>query len=190
MRLVAFALLACTAARPTLASPPNPQVAPTRTRPIHVEEITRLDVSQPFAFQADTSILLPESLSLVKEVANYLNQRAEIRLAKILVFTSDDDFDRSYLPDARARAVYEALMEHGVPQARLAYGGGMDTSCIQHRYPQRIEIHLERFGRTEPLPGPCAEGEPPEGCYPTTQQLPWNGKWVDVVIPSLAHLGE
>jgi len=149
-------------------------------------------------FEVNTNILLPESRPIISDVADLINDTAELALVKIVGHASQEgDFEFNYrLAESRARAIYEALLEDGVAKQRLAYAGEGEVSPISGDFDykgddeevlqpnRRVEFRVEKqFGVGDKIPGPCEEGAPVKDCYPTTQRLPWNGQEVDVVIP-------
>lgn len=165
--------------------PPHDLLLPDRP-PETSDEGDHIALDRPLAFYVDTARLRPESVPTLDDVARIIIESPEIGMVIIEGHASQEgDYDHNYaLADARARRVWELLLERGVAFDRIAYRhqgeaapllgtpGSADLSEEVLQVNRRVEfLIVHRY----------APGEAPR--YPSRQRLPWNGEEVDVITP-------
>ena len=139
-------------------------------------------------FVVDTPIIQEYSKDTLAAVARILNENATIGHVVIEGHASQEGtYTHNYdLAAARARRIWEFLLERGVAEARISYRGfgkvkpvtldgvpliGEDEASRQRN--RRVQfLIVQRFGPDDPLP-----------TYPEAQLLPWNGEIVPVISP-------
>lgn len=171
-------LVAC---RPAVVHHP---VAPP-TVDIRVDGDT-IAVTPPPVFEADGNLLLPAGVAVVDAVADHLNRHAEIETAVIDFHTSAIVDGRGVrLDEARSRAIYERLLEVGVPKPRLAYLGCGECGPFPLEVRAGLHLHVRWFEPGEAITRACSE-QIVDRCYEPRTRLPWSGEWIDVVIPTVS----
>lgn len=127
-------------------------------------------VREPVQFEQGTVRVLPASLPLLDQVADLIGVQTMLVIEGHA--SEEGDFDVNYeLSERRARAIWEALVEAGVPPDRMSYRGvgevapvdGKDTDLAANR---RVVFSLVRI---QPIPGAAAVAPP------TQFRLPWDG---------------
>lgn len=138
----------------------------------------RVELREPIQFALGTEVILPQSMPLLRALAELLNTHGEIAAVVIEGHASDEGtFAYNYdLSLRRALAVQRALVEAGVHPMRLsarAMGEVMPrgTALAEDR---RVEFHIVAFhepGALSPVPS-------------WTPRLPWTGAPVEARWPA------
>jgi outer membrane protein OmpA-like peptidoglycan-associated protein len=101
-------------------------LAPVPTKPTIRIAGKKLEFTTPIVFASGSAQLSGESMSVVQELAPFLEQHADIGAIEIQSHTADTDAAANVLSTERASAIRDALVLLGVPAARLTargYGG-------------------------------------------------------------------
>ena len=147
---------------------------------------TRYIIRDRVEFYDGTANLRPESVPVLNAVADLLNATPEIGFLMVEGHASQEGgfADNYALADARARRVWEMLLERGVANQRIGYrsAGSVepvvgivgDQTLSDHQLQQnrRVEFRIVQHLELDEIPE-----------YPERQYLPWSGEIVDVVQP-------
>jgi outer membrane protein OmpA-like peptidoglycan-associated protein len=119
----------CTAVAEPPAPEPEPVPEPEPPPPPPPERVEvkedRIDITEVVQFETGSAVLLPESESLLREVAQAIKDHPEIRKVSIEGHTDARGGTRynQKLSDDRARSVREFLIAQGVEKNRLSSKG-------------------------------------------------------------------
>lgn len=179
--------------------PPNPEevveipVVEFTEEVIAVKTNDTIEIRDMLEFFVDTNNLKPESRPTLEAVAKLINDSPEIGHLIIEGHASQEgEFGDNYvLAESRARRIWELLLEEGVAGDRISYRGqgevkpkiGIvgDESLTEEQLQENRRVEFKIALQYEP-------DEIPR--YPETQYLPWNGRTVAVVQPSLPVVEE
>lgn len=145
---------------------------------VHHEIVIR----EPIEFVVDTATVQPYSTPVLQAIADLINERAEIGHVVIEGHASaEGTVEHNYhLAEARAQAIWEWLLAHGVAEERVSYRAfgevqpevaGEDEDALQRNRRVRFRVTV-----LIPEDGPFPD-------YPDTQVLPWSGDAVPVRQP-------
>lgn len=145
---------------------PEPEWKPDEVARIQEQEIVLRD---PIHFELGTATILPVSLHVLDEVAALMNSNPAVLHVLIEGHASDEgSYAYNYeLSNARARAIFEALVKAGVHPDRLSYRGMGEVVPGQEgrEADRRVVFRIVRTLRPD---------EPPP-TY-TAVPLPWSGE--------------
>lgn len=104
---------------------PPPQPEPLPPPPVVQVEETQLSISQQVQFETGTAQLRDESSPLLRQVAEVLQQHPEIELCEVAGHTDNTGTAalNQELSQARAQAVLDWLVRHGISAERLTAKG-------------------------------------------------------------------
>lgn len=140
-------------------------------RPVRASVAIRgnlLTILRQVHFQTNSAAILPDSNTLLEEVADTINRHPEITAVEIQGHTDNVGAPASNmtLSQSRAEAVREALIRLGVPADKLTARGFGQTRPIRPNLTavgrtanRRVEFHLTRTGAAAPpaaRPAPAA----------------------------------
>jgi OmpA-OmpF porin, OOP family len=142
-----------------VASPPAPVAAPEPAPPLPPPpkrvQVTdkKIEISEIVQFETNKAILLAQSESLLKEVADALKEHPEIEEVEVEGHTDSQGGDRKNmkLSDARAKAVRDFLVKEGIAGSRLVPKGYGETKPVadnkteEGRYKnRRVEFKINK----------------------------------------------
>ncbi|HEX3758521.1 MAG TPA: OmpA family protein [Kofleriaceae bacterium] len=141
----------------------------TPGQPLTLEQVITLPA--PIEFKFDSAIMLPGADTYLNQVLGILKAHPEVTKLEIQGHTSSEggyDYNMR-LSDARARAVYQWLVDHGIDGQRLVpHGYGLTVPL----FPNDTEPHRQRnrrvqFRLIEQAPGSAPINSLPRGGPPT-----------------------
>ncbi len=137
-------------------------------RPVRASVAIRgnlLTIMRQVHFQTNSSAILPDSNTLLEEIADTINRHPEITAVEIQGHTDNVGIPASNmtLSQSRAEAVRETLIRLGVPADKLTARGFGQTrpvrpnlTAVGRTANRRVEFHLTRTGAAAPAtPGPA-----------------------------------
>lgn len=111
--------------------PPEPEPEPEEPKRVEVTK-DKIVIREKVQFEQGKSKILPESDSLLEEVAKVMNENPRIKHVRVEGHASAEGNDRMNmkLSKARAKAVMEHLINDGVEKGRLESKGFGETQPI------------------------------------------------------------
>lgn len=141
---------------------------PAPGEPLTLEQVVTLPA--PIEFKFDSAIMLPGAEVYLNQVLVILQAHPEVTRLEIQGHTSaEGGYDYNMrLSDARARAVYQWLVDHGIDGQRLVPKGYGLTVPL---FPNDTEPHRQRnrrvqFRMVDQVPGATPSTSPPRGNPP------------------------
>jgi OOP family OmpA-OmpF porin len=141
-------------APPPPPPPPAPEAAPA-TKPAPKIEVTdeQIKLKEKVEFETDSAVIADSSKGLLDEVVQVMRDHPEIERVRVAGHT-DGQGSRAHnkkLSDARASAVKQYLIDHGIAADRLSSKGyGQDQPIATNKTDagraenRRVEIHILR----------------------------------------------
>jgi OOP family OmpA-OmpF porin len=111
---------------PAPPPPPPPKEEPPPPPPARVEvRDNKIEIKEKIQFEVNKAVILPQSFSLLDEIADIIKKNPHIKKISIEGHASSEgDAARNIkLSDDRAKSVMKYLTEHGVEAARLSAKG-------------------------------------------------------------------
>lgn len=118
---------------PPLPPPPPPPPPPKPEPPPRVEvRDNKIEIHEKIMFAKDKADILPESFSLLDEIAQVFKDNGHIKKVRIEGHTDSDGADKYNLTlsDKRVKSVMKYLVDHGVEEARLEAKGYGETEPL------------------------------------------------------------
>jgi outer membrane protein OmpA-like peptidoglycan-associated protein len=174
---------------PLPPEPPPPELVFDDPPVVEETEISvvyedRIELKQQIEFVVGTNVIQDYSLPIVDDIANIINNKANIGHVTIIGHASKEGtFEYNYkLSESRARAIWEKLIERGVSFRRISYQGSGEVRPVAG-FEGESEEELQKNRRTE-FQITQWYREPDEmPDYPSTQVIPWTGETVVVAQP-------
>lgn len=143
--LVAAALLALAAcaqdAAPVATPAPAPVAAPAPQAPVPAAERPR---ALPVFFEAWSADIGPQAMAALQEVADRVKAVPNARLLVVGYASPRGTGEaNTLLSQLRARKVYDALVEMGVPSAKLRRVSRGPTPGMEDLESRRVEVRLD-----------------------------------------------
>jgi outer membrane protein OmpA-like peptidoglycan-associated protein len=120
--------------------------APASSKELAIDASVRAALGKSLAFDTKSTVIAPESLPVLAEIAKALKDHPEVALVEVQGHADErgDDTRNVGLTQGRAAAVLEALVARGVERARL---------------------HSAGYGARCPVDVACQSASPPESCH-------------------------
>jgi outer membrane protein OmpA-like peptidoglycan-associated protein len=134
------------AAEPAASAAPAAPAAPSSSKELALDASVRAALGKTLTFDTKSTVIAPESLPALAEIASALKDHPEVALVEVQGHADErgDDARNVGLTQGRAAAVLEALVARGVDRKRL---------------------HSAGYGARCPADPACQSASPPEACH-------------------------